>query len=170
MVLRIGPPTITGAPPTASPSTKLLRQWPLYTKEGKIYQLGSVYEFGMPLFGNRHFSLTMPELPTGRPMGTGQIVYSDEMVSDALPEGIQPITSLKSCDRATVLCMGGQNPSRHNTLTVFGLVPGADVVLLQQQPSYVLRVGETELALDSDIAREILVQRVGNRKTALAGR
>ncbi len=92
------------------------------------------------------------------------------MAGDALPEGVQPVTNLKSGDRATVLCMGGQNPSRHNTLAVFGLVPGADVVLLQQQPSCVLQVGETELALDSDIAREILVQRVGDRKTALAGR
>ncbi len=91
------------------------------------------------------------------------------MTGDALPEGVRPVTSLKSGDRATVLCMGGQNPSRHNTLAVFGLVPGAEVVLLQKQPSCVLRVGETELALDSDIAREILVQRVGDQKTALTG-
>lgn len=55
-----------------------------YIKEGKIYQLGRVYEFGMPLFGNRHFSLTMPGLPTGGPLGTGQIVYNDEMVSGEL--------------------------------------------------------------------------------------
>ncbi len=53
-------------------------------KEGKIYRLGRVYEFGMPLFGNRHFSLTIPGLPTGGPMGTGQIVYNDEMVSGEL--------------------------------------------------------------------------------------
>ncbi len=53
-------------------------------KEGKIYQLGRVYEFGMPLFGNRHFSLTMPGLPTGGPMGTGHLVYNDEMVSGEL--------------------------------------------------------------------------------------
>ena len=44
------------------------------------------------------------------------------------------------------------------------LGPGAVVVLVQQQPSRVLRVGETELAL------EILVQRLGDRKTVLAGR
>ncbi len=38
----------------------------------------------MPLFGNRHFGLTMPGLPTGGPMGAGQIVYNDEMVSGEL--------------------------------------------------------------------------------------
>ncbi len=53
-------------------------------KEGEIYRLGRVYEVGIPLFGNRHYSLTMPGLPTGGPMGTGQIVYNDEMVSGEL--------------------------------------------------------------------------------------
>ena len=77
---------------------------------------------------------------------------------DDLPDGVQPITNLHSGDRATVLCMGGRNPSRHNALAVFGLLPGAEVKLIQQQPSCVVRVGETELALDRDIAGEILVQ------------
>jgi kynurenine formamidase len=50
-------------------------------REGKIYSLGRVYENGMPMFGNRHFSLTIPGRPTGGPMGENQVVYNDEMVS-----------------------------------------------------------------------------------------
>ncbi|RMF86938.1 MAG: cyclase family protein [Nitrospinota bacterium] len=50
-------------------------------KEGKIYQLGRVYEPGMPLFGNRHYSLTIPGVPTGGPFGTNKLVYNDEMFS-----------------------------------------------------------------------------------------
>ncbi len=53
-------------------------------KEGRIYQLGRVYELGMPLFGNRHYSLTMPGLPTGGPMGAGGLVYNDELISGEL--------------------------------------------------------------------------------------
>ena len=49
--------------------------------EGKIYSLGRTYEFGMPLFGNRHFSLTIPGLPTGGPMGAHNIIWNDELVS-----------------------------------------------------------------------------------------
>ncbi len=48
---------------------------------GTVYQLGRVYETGMPLFGDRHYSLTIPGLPTGGPFGTNEIVYNDELVS-----------------------------------------------------------------------------------------
>ena len=50
-------------------------------KTGKIYQLGRLYEQGMPLFGSRHYSLTIPGGPTGGPFGTAKLVYNDEMVS-----------------------------------------------------------------------------------------
>jgi kynurenine formamidase len=49
--------------------------------EGKVYQLGRLYEFGMPLPGKRHFSLTIPGLPTGGPSGKNRGVYNDELVS-----------------------------------------------------------------------------------------
>jgi kynurenine formamidase len=48
---------------------------------GEIYQLGRVYEAGMPLLGNRHFKLTIPGVPTYPPDGEHRILYNDEMVS-----------------------------------------------------------------------------------------
>ena len=50
-------------------------------RDGKIYRLGRVYEAGMPLFGTRTFSLTIPGGPTGGPFGTNKLVYHDEFVS-----------------------------------------------------------------------------------------
>ena len=47
---------------------------------GKVYQLGRVYEHGMPLFGNRHYSLTIVGSPSGR-AGENQILWHDEMFS-----------------------------------------------------------------------------------------
>ena len=41
---------------------------------------------------------------------------------------------------------------------LFGLVPGSEIELVERQPAYVIRVGETELALDAEIAREILIE------------
>jgi hypothetical protein len=50
-------------------------------RTGKIYSLGRLYEHGMPLFGKRHFSLTIPGSPTGGPDGANRLVYHDEMFS-----------------------------------------------------------------------------------------
>ena len=50
-------------------------------RDGKIYRLGRVYEAGMPLFGTRAFSLTIPGGPTGGPFGTNKLVYHDEFVA-----------------------------------------------------------------------------------------
>ena len=50
-------------------------------REGVVYELGRVYEPGMPLFGSRHYSLTIPGRPTGGPLGTNQVVWNDEMFS-----------------------------------------------------------------------------------------
>lgn len=50
-------------------------------KTGKIYELGRLYEHDMPLFGSRHYALTIPGGPTGGPFGTAKLMYNDEMVS-----------------------------------------------------------------------------------------
>jgi kynurenine formamidase len=42
-------------------------------RTGKVYQLGRVYEDGMPLPAGRHFDLTIPESPGG-PYGENQLI------------------------------------------------------------------------------------------------
>jgi kynurenine formamidase len=59
---------------------KVLQAKDLIT-EGKVYQLGRAYEAGMPIPGKRHYSLTIPGLPTGKPMGKNGLVHNDELVS-----------------------------------------------------------------------------------------
>jgi kynurenine formamidase len=50
-------------------------------KRGKIYQLGRMLEHGIPNFGNRHVSITIPGGPTGGPFGNAKLMYNDEMFS-----------------------------------------------------------------------------------------
>lgn len=49
-------------------------------ENGKIYRLGMPYESKMPLFGNRTFSLTIPGLPAGGPLGKNKVVWNDEFI------------------------------------------------------------------------------------------
>lgn len=50
-------------------------------KTGKIYRLGMNLETGIPLFGQRHVSITIPGGPTGGPFGEQKLMYNDEMFS-----------------------------------------------------------------------------------------
>jgi len=50
-------------------------------RDGKVYSLGRLSEYGMPLPGKRHFSLTIPGSPTGGPNGKNQGVYHDDLFS-----------------------------------------------------------------------------------------
>lgn len=78
--------------------------------------------------------------------------------SHALPKHVRTADELKSGERAKVLCLGASATDRHRTLTVFGVIPGVQIALIQRQPACVIQVGETELALDPEIARDILVE------------
>jgi kynurenine formamidase len=51
-------------------------------KNGTIYQLGRVYETGMPMFGTRHYSLRIPQ--AFQMPGSNHPTYHDELISGEL--------------------------------------------------------------------------------------
>jgi len=74
-----------------------------------------------------------------------------------LPTGIRLLSEAKRGEQVEVMCLGSTTSPRHQRLAVFGMVPGARITVVQQRPACVVRVDETELALDPEIARDILV-------------
>ncbi|HET7755370.1 MAG TPA: metal-dependent transcriptional regulator [Anaeromyxobacteraceae bacterium] len=49
---------------------------------------------------------------------------------------------------------------RMDRLAALGVMPGSEIRLHQREPSYVIEVGETTIALDPEIAGEIFVKRI----------
>ena len=76
---RWGPDDERGAANLITPEK--VRQATGLIHRGEIYQVGRVYEYGMPLPGNRHFSLTIPGSPSSGPIGENQMVSHDELFS-----------------------------------------------------------------------------------------
>ena len=60
---------------------KVLEARNLITK-GMVYQLGHVYEPGMPMYGTRHYSLRIPQ--AFKMPGKNEAVYHDEIISGEL--------------------------------------------------------------------------------------
>lgn len=74
-------------------------------------------------------------------------------------DGMLTVKDLRPGELGEVLGLAGDSPARRNNLAVFGLIPGSEVRLVQRYPSFVLRVGETVLALDREVAGDIVVRR-----------
>lgn len=62
---------------------KILKAMSL-VKTGKVYELGHVYERGMPLVGNRSYNIFIPSFPTYGPIGKDNIVFNDEYVASEI--------------------------------------------------------------------------------------
>lgn len=68
------------------------------------------------------------------------------------------LDQLQPGQSASVIDLLSRDPARLDRLSGYGLVPGSAVEMRQHRPALIVRVGETEISLDSAVAREILVQ------------
>lgn len=76
------------------------------------------------------------------------------------PDGMGPrsLSELRPGQRATVVRIASSDPARVVKLSSLGVMPGATVTFVQRHPAVVLRVAETSMALDEDVAADILVE------------
>ena len=72
-----GPEDETGASNWITPETMLKALQ--IVKEGKVYELGHVYEKGMPLVGERSYNMYIPSWPTYGPFD--EVIYMDDFVT-----------------------------------------------------------------------------------------
>ncbi|MDF2570584.1 MAG: FeoA domain protein [Sporomusa sp.] len=69
----------------------------------------------------------------------------------------QSITTLKAGEKAKIIEINSRNSANMRKLTVFGLLPGTEIEVVQTFPAYVLNVDNTQLALDYEAAIGIIV-------------
>ncbi|MFB0516886.1 MAG: metal-dependent transcriptional regulator [Candidatus Neomarinimicrobiota bacterium] len=93
--------------------------------------------------------------PNGRPIPSG--APGEETIELVKPL-ITRLTRLSVGERARVAFLTPSFHQRFDRLVAFGINPGVVLDLHQRTPAYVVRVGETELALDPEIADEIYVR------------
>jgi Fe2+ transport system protein FeoA len=72
-------------------------------------------------------------------------------------EPVRPLSAMQPGQSGKVVAINSENHSRIERLHVLGLVTDALVTLEQKRPTYVLKVGFTELSIDYDIATNIMV-------------
>ena len=98
-----------------------------------------------------------PVCPHGKPIPPGPCCARFKRAVEPL---VRPLPDLKLGEEGRVVFITPKSKGRLERLSSLGLVPGSVVRLAQKRPSYVIEIGETTLALDEEIAKEICVKRV----------
>jgi DtxR family Mn-dependent transcriptional regulator len=93
--------------------------------------------------------------PNGKPIPAGEIPPES---AEYMAPLIHRLARLEVGKSARVAFLTPSFHKRFDRLAAFGINPGAELNLHQRRPAFVVRVGETELALDPEIADEIYVR------------
>ncbi|MBS1272108.1 MAG: Iron-dependent repressor IdeR [Candidatus Marinimicrobia bacterium] len=101
-----------------------------------------------------------PQCPHGRPIPQGRCC---KRYKSQLKPIISSVRQLDLRIPARIAFITPEFHKRYQRLTSLGVTPGTELVLTQRHPSFVIKVGETEIAIDGDIADEIYVKRITNR-------
>jgi DtxR family Mn-dependent transcriptional regulator len=71
-----------------------------------------------------------------------------------------PLEELGLGENGRIVFIAPRSHQRLDRLSTLGIVPGSILRMHQKNPSYVLQIGETTLALDSEVVRDIYVKKI----------
>ncbi len=97
-----------------------------------------------------------PTCPHGLPIPRGECCRKFKV--DVRPL-VQPLRDMEIGQTGRIVFIMPSSHSRLDRLSSLGIVPGTVIKLHQRQPSFVIEIGETTLAIDKDITKEIYVRR-----------
>ena len=73
---------------------------------------------------------------------------------------INPLSEIKSGEKVKVVYVTTKSHASLDRLSSIGVIPGLELTIHQKRPSIIIQYGETQLALDKDIAENIFVRAV----------
>lgn len=94
--------------------------------------------------------------PHGKVIPPGECCQRAKKILSPL---VLPLFELTPGEQAKVAYITTKHHQRLDRLSSLGLLPGTTIRVHQKQPTLVIQMGETQVALDEDIARDIYVRR-----------
>ena len=94
--------------------------------------------------------------PHGKPIPPGECCYKEkEMGSSQL---VAALADLNPGQKGKIAYVQSRQSQEMQKLMAIGILPGTSISLIRQYPSYVFEVGNTQYAVDKNIANEIYVR------------
>ena len=95
--------------------------------------------------------------PHGKPIPPGDCCTEARQQGDL---GVVPLTEFRSGQEGEIAYIQTDDSKKMQKLMAMGVLPGNRIMLAQSFPSYIFRVGFSEFAIDTALAREIFVRRL----------
>lgn len=93
--------------------------------------------------------------PHGKPIPPGRCCQQEQVGTQKL---VSPLSQLAPGHKGKVAYIFADEPSKLQKLIAMGIHPGAQINLIQNFPSYVFQAGQTQFAVDKEIADSIYVR------------
>ncbi len=98
-----------------------------------------------------------PTCPHGKPIPKGECCKKYRL--EVTPV-VTRLSDFEVGSRGRIVFIIPKETARIGRLSSVGVVPGSSIRLVQKMPSCVIQIDETTIALDPDIAKEILVKKI----------
>ena len=95
--------------------------------------------------------------PHGKPIPPGPCCLEAQARGEA---GVVPLTEVNAGQRGEIAYLSVTDPKKMQKLMSLGVLPGNQLRLARTFPAYVFSVGNSEFAVDEDLAREIFVRKL----------
>jgi DtxR family Mn-dependent transcriptional regulator len=94
--------------------------------------------------------------PHGRPIPPGRCC---KMRARSANSVILPLSDLAAGEHGSIAYLSSKQADVVQKLMVMGVLPGAPVRVIQTFPSIAIQVGQTQMALDNSLARDVYIRR-----------
>jgi DtxR family Mn-dependent transcriptional regulator len=92
--------------------------------------------------------------PHGNPIPIGSCcILGDDNTTSV----VTPLSQLDSDQEGRIAYIHAKERKRLQKLMAMGITPGKSIQIIQRFPSYVFQIGQTQIAVDEEIANEIFV-------------
>lgn len=94
--------------------------------------------------------------PHSKPIPPGKCCR--EKINKKLLKFLAPLSDLEVKDKGKIAYLQAKDRSQMQKLINIGAMPGISIVLLQKFPSYVFQIGQSQFAIDKELASSIYVR------------
>ena len=99
------------------------------------------------------------ECPHGLPIPEGECCRQAKASLESI---VTNLSNLRVGEKGIISYINTRNYGRIKKLYSFGFVPGVEVEVIQRAPAFVVKVEETQIALEKEVAEDVFVRRVEN--------